>query len=207
MTVELTITLCEKRQGMQQERTSSELEDLILRARGGERSAFDSLMRLHERQVFSTAWRLLGRVEDAEDAVQEVFFRLFRYIHRVNARRQLAPWLYRVTVNVCNDLRRRLARRKRFQHDMDLETAAGTLSDPAAGPDEVTAARQETQVVLQALDSLSCKQRTAIVLRDIEGLSTAEVAGIMRSPEATVRSHISRARLKIREFQRKGCRV
>jgi RNA polymerase sigma-70 factor (ECF subfamily) len=185
---------------MQRDQTPSELEDLILRAGSGERRAFDRLMRMHERQVFNTAWRLLGRVEDAEDAVQEVFLRLFRYIHRVDARRELAPWLYRVTVNVSNDLRRRRTRQSRFQDELGQ---ADTMTDPAAGPDQVVAARQETLVVLQALDRLSTRQRTAVVLRDIEGLSTTEVARIMRSTKATVRSLISRARLKIREYRKK----
>lgn len=205
MDVESTVALCDKRMGMQIDETPSELEDLILRAGSGELSAFDRLMRMHERQVFNTAWRLLGRVEDAEDAVQEVFLRLFRYIHRVDARRQLAPWLYRVTINVSNDLRRRRTRQSRFQHDLEQ---ADTLTDPAAGPDQVVAARQETLEVLQALDRLSTRQRTAVVLRDIEGLSTTEVAGIMRSSKATVRSLISRARLKIREYRRtRGVKV
>jgi RNA polymerase sigma-70 factor (ECF subfamily) len=111
-------------------------------------------MRMHERQVFNIAWRLLGRVEDAEDAVQEVYFSACSSIHRVDARRELAPWLYRVTVNVSNDPRRRRTRQSRFQHDLEQ---ADTPTDPAARPDQVVAAGQETLVVLQALDRLSTR--------------------------------------------------
>jgi len=168
--------------------------NILLRARAGDRAAFNELILLHERRVLMTAWRLLGSKEDAQDAAQEVFLRLYKHIHRVDPARPLAPWLYRITVNVCRDLyrQRRLA---------DAELAEDV--NPAAlawNPAAETLRIEQRQVIALALQSLSEKERAAVVLRDIEGLSTAEVADILGSREATVRSQISMARVKIRKF-------
>src|SRR5690242_14629893 len=76
-------------------------------AQAGDRAAFERLMRQHERLVLTTALRLLGNREDARDAAQEVFLRLYRNLAKVESARNLAGWLYRVTVNVCHDQRRK----------------------------------------------------------------------------------------------------
>lgn len=177
----------------------------IARAKQGSVDAFEELVRLHERQVFGTAWRLLGRVEDAQDAAQEVFLRLYRSIARIDPGRPLAPWLYRVTVNVCRDLGRRRQRRSRTTQDSveELrETQGLEPEDPAAGPEHRAETAQETRKILQALDELPEKERAALVLRDLQGLPTAEVAEILGSSPVTVRTQISRARLKLHDFRR-----
>jgi RNA polymerase sigma-70 factor (ECF subfamily) len=167
---------------------------ILKRAIAGDRVAFDQIILRYERRVLMTAWRLLGRREDAQDAAQEVFLRLYRYMHHFDENRALLPWLYRMTVNVCHDLRR-----KRRQDDA---LAAGEVDqtklayDPAS---EITRSEQR-QVIEAALEKLTEKERAALVLRDIEGLATKDVAGILGSSETTVRSQISTARVKIRKF-------
>ncbi|HEX6738079.1 MAG TPA: sigma-70 family RNA polymerase sigma factor, partial [Vicinamibacteria bacterium] len=79
---------------------------LVRRAKAGDREAFEALLRQHERMVLRTALRLLGRLHLAQDAAQEVFLRLHKYLRRFDEERELAPWLYRMVVNVCHDLRR-----------------------------------------------------------------------------------------------------
>ena len=140
---------------------------LLERAISGDVSAFEQIILRYERRVFSLAWRLLGRPEDAQDASQEVFLRAFRYLHRFDRRRPFEPWLMKMTVNVCHDLSR-----KRHAQPQGV-----------INPD-----------VLRAAD---------VVLLDIEGLSTAEVAEILGSSEA-VRSQISSARLKIKKAVKRG---
>ncbi len=88
---------------------SSEARSLVMRAQAGEISAFEQLMVCHQRQVLCTAARILGRQEDAKDAAQEVFFRLYRYLPRIKPE-SLRAWLYRVTVNICHDMARRSER-------------------------------------------------------------------------------------------------
>ncbi len=183
---------------------SAEVEasaELVRRARAGDLAAFERLMVLHERPVFATALRLLGRREDAQDATQEVFLRLHKQLARFDDIRQLSPWLYRVTVNVCRDLYR--SRQDARILPLDQVPAPAVAVDPLA---DLTAAERK-QIVAQGLRTLADKERTALVLRDIEGLSTREVARILGTREATVRVQVARARLKLRKFaqlSRKG---
>jgi len=160
-------------------------------ARAGDRAAFDLLMRRHERLVLGTAYRLAGNLEDAQDASQEVFLRLYRNLAKLEAG-NLAAWLYRVTVNVCHDARRR--RPSTVPVDDAPELAAA--GDPQQSADEA----ERRALLLRSLRMLSEKERAALVLRDLEGLSTAEVAGVLGSSVGTVRSQISKARLKMRDF-------
>jgi RNA polymerase sigma-70 factor (ECF subfamily) len=176
------------------EESTADSAQALERAMGGDRAAFDELLRCYERRVLMTAWRILGSKEDAQDAAQEVFLRLYRQLQRVDPKRPLMPWLYRMTVNVCHDLHRK----RRWNPDLRVEEAncPSTEGDPTG---EITRAEQK-QMIAAALQTLTEKERSAVVLRDIEGLSTSEVAGILGSRETTVRSQISSARVKIKKF-------
>jgi RNA polymerase sigma-70 factor, ECF subfamily len=167
------------------------------RAISGDVSAFEQIILRYERRVFSLAWRLLGRPEDAQDASQEVFLRAFRYLHRFDPRRPFEPWLMKMTVNVCHDL----SRKRREQPQGVIHPDA--LRAPGDPHHELHAEQQRT-TLYRALQELPEKERAAIVLRDVEGLSTAEVAEILGSSEATVRSQISSARLKIKKAVKRG---
>jgi RNA polymerase sigma-70 factor, ECF subfamily len=162
-------------------------------ARCGDLAAFDSLMRLHQRLVLATALRLLGNMEDAQDASQEVFLRLYRNLGKLRDGGNLAAWLYRVTVNVCRDSRR--SRRAGAPVE-----AAEELASPGADPQQA-ATRSERQRVLElSLKLLSAREREALVLRDLEGLTTGEVAAILGTSQATVRGQVFQARVKIKGF-------
>jgi RNA polymerase sigma-70 factor (ECF subfamily) len=164
----------------------------VAAAQAGDRAAFERLMRQHERQVLTTALRLLGNREDARDAAQEVFLRLYRNLAKVEAAGNLAGWLYRVTVNVCHDQRRK-------RPDLASVELAALPAAGASPQQEVTDAERRHALEL-SLRLLGEKERTALVLRDLEGLSTAEVAQILGSSEMTVRSQISKARVKVKNF-------
>jgi RNA polymerase sigma-70 factor (ECF subfamily) len=169
---------------------------LLLRAQSGDRAAFEGLMVLHERRVYATARHVLGHAEDAEDALQEVFLRLYRSLGRIEAGKSLAAWLYRVTVNVCCSL---LRKRRRYRGAASIDELGHLqLTATEAAPEETLAQRQELVIVQRAIAELPRKERIAIVLRDMEGLSTGEVAEILGSSQTTVRSQICRARLRIR---------
>jgi len=165
--------------------------------RGGDLATFESLMRCHERLVFGTARRLLGATEDAEDITQEVFLRLYRHLERLDPTRPLGPWLYRVTVNACLSL----GRRRRVRETVEIEKLAG--EPVAAGPDPAAAAElgEEHQMVAEGLKNLTEKEREALVLHDLEGLSTQEVAAALDITDVTVRTHLCRARQKMRTFR------
>lgn len=162
-------------------------------ARSGDTAAFEALLRIHEIRVARTALRLLANRQDAQDAAQEVFLRLHRNLRHIDGAGNLSGWLYRVTVNICHDM---LRRRKNIASldDSRLSVQSSTESDLVE--------EQQRRMVLEAVGSLPEKERAALTLRDLEGLSTREVAGILGSSEATVRSQISAARLKIRKMLR-----
>ena len=168
-------------------------EGILESARRGDRAAFEQLMRQYERLVLVTALRLLGSMDDAQDASQEVFLKLYRNLGKVQAGAGLTGWLYRVTVNVCHDLRRR----RPASVPMD---EAGDLPAAGADPHGQTAEAERRRALALSLRILSEKERAALVLRDLEGLSTSEVARTLGSSEATVRSQISQARVKVKDF-------
>jgi RNA polymerase sigma-70 factor (ECF subfamily) len=171
----------------------NEGRDTIAAARAGDLEAFELLMRQHERLVLATALRLTGNMEDAQDISQEVFLRLYKNLNKVQAANALPAWLYRVTVNACHDLRRRKPA------SSPVEMAAELV---ASGMDPQTSLTQaeRRRVLEMSLRILPEKERAALVLRDLEGLSTEEVARALGSSEATVRSQVSKARAKVHDF-------
>jgi RNA polymerase sigma-70 factor (ECF subfamily) len=174
---------------------------VIERAQAGDPACFDQLIVWYQRKVVSTAWRILGNQDDAMDAAQEVFIRLHRYLRTFKADQDFAAWLYRLIINACHDTRKR---RSRYV-SLEQEKERGSLENLRAEDDvEATAIMlQDEAIIARALETLSEKERAALVLRDLEGLPTEEVARILGSSPTTVRSQISSARAKIRVFRDK----
>ena len=174
-----------------------EVASIVQRIIGGDTAAFEQLIIRYERRVFTLAMKLLGSTHDAQDAAQEVFLRVFKYIHRFNVQRPIEPWLMQTTVNVCRNIGR--SRQRRWN------TFPATTEDDLAVPHESSdphsglAEEQERQMLWKALETLPEKERLAVILRDIDGLKTSEVALILGSSETTVRSQVSRARVRMKE--------
>ncbi len=170
-------------------------EELVLailpRSKAHEHDAFERIMAIHERMVLGTAYRLLGRMEDAQDAAQEVFLRLYRNLGRIEG--DPKPWLYRVTVNICNDH----YRRRTLVAEPDERRA-----DPGPDPERALAMDERKRLLMEGLQTLAERERAAVVLREVEGLSTREVAEILGVEEVTVRSQISVARVKLAKYVR-----
>jgi RNA polymerase sigma-70 factor (ECF subfamily) len=169
--------------------------ELTLAIFPGEREAakvFEELVAAHQPLVLRTAYRLLGRIEDAQDAAQEVFLRLYRNLRRIEG--DPRSWLYKVTVNVCRDYHRR----KKPIGELNLN-----LPDTALDPEGALALNQRKRLLMEGLQTLPERERAAVVLRDIEGLSTTEAAAILGVEEVTVRSHISSARVKLAKYVRR----
>ena len=154
------------------------------------RAAFEDVMRAQQRRVLGVACRLLGRVEDAQDVAQEVFMKLYKHFDRLSPDASIEAWLYRTTVNACWDCLR--ARPK--TEELVFEPVA--FGDPLRS----AAARQQLNRVEQALLRLGDRERAALVLRDIEGLTTREVAAIFGTEEVTIRSQIATARIKLKRM-------
>jgi RNA polymerase sigma-70 factor (ECF subfamily) len=151
---------------------------------------FEELLAAHQQRVLRTAYRLLGRREDAQDAAQEVFLRLLRHLGEIDG--DPAAWLYRVTVNVCNDHYRR---RPMLAEPVDLP-------DPSPHVDRTIEMDQRKALLIAGLKRLTEREREVTVLRHIEGLPTRQVAAILGVEEVTVRTHAAAARMKLTKFVR-----
>jgi len=182
------------------------LTRLIERAAAGDSAAFEQIMIHSQQRVMALTWRILGNESDARDASQEVFLRVFKYLKRFKQDQDFFAWLYGITINVCRDIARK---RQRHQAQFtSLTESAEAFAIPADQQDaeETTLRAQELSLVSRALAALSYKERVTIVLRDVEGLTTEEVARILKSSSTTVRSQISSGRKKIRVFCRQQMR-
>ena len=181
------------------------LSALVARARTGDRAAFEQLMVCTQHKVAATAWRLLGNREDARDAAQETFLRAYKYLKSFKAGQDFHGWIYRITVNVCRDMMRaRRASPAGFaagaQTADEFEEAAEWSRAEGGDAERAALLAQRRTIVRRALATLPEKERTAVVLRDLEGLATEEVARLMNTRPATVRSQISTARVKLKLF-------
>jgi RNA polymerase sigma-70 factor (ECF subfamily) len=178
---------------------ADELVALVELAVKGDAAAFEQILLRTQRRVLNLAWRLLGSLPDAQDAAQEVFLRAFKYLHRFDVRKPIEPWLIRITVNVCRDAIRSRQNSYNFVADSDQILPQLATNETVSNPHSLLAAEQQRERLRAVVSTLPEKERMALVLRDLEGLTTAEVAEILESSEATVRSQISSARLKIRK--------
>ena len=174
------------------------LTRLIERANAGDAAAFEQIMIHSQQRVLAITWRILGNEADARDASQEVFLRVYKYLKRFNPEQDFFAWLYGITINVCRDIAKKRQRHQaRFTSLTETGEAFAVGSDQR-GVEEIVQRSQERDLIATALTALSYKERVAVVLRDIEGLSTDEVARILKSSATTVRSQISSARKKLR---------
>ena len=168
---------------------------LLAAARSGDLRAFERLVRQYERLVLVTALRLAGNLPDAQDVSQEVFLKLYRNLGKLTSDEAVAGWLYRVTANACHDLRRRRAVPR------DSMEQAGQLAAAGEDPHQALADSERTRVLELSLRMLPEKERAALVLRDLEGaLHRRSGARSGVRSEATVRSQVSKARIKVKEF-------
>ncbi|MBK7993462.1 MAG: RNA polymerase sigma factor [Blastocatellia bacterium] len=187
----------------QEEKTfsSSQVQSLIAQAKLGDNHAFEQILILYQRQVLGTAIRLLGNVDDGRDAAQEVFLKLHKYLHNFNEEKDFLPWLYQMTVNSCRDIARKRTKHSTLSLDSEKETINNIAS--SQNIEEEINLVQEKKIINQALETLSEKEKTVLILRDIEGLETKDVARLLGTAEATIRSQISMARVKIKKYRDK----
>lgn len=182
---------------------------LVERAAAGDTVAFERLMIHYQQRVMAVTWRMLGNEADARDASQEVFLRVYKYLKRFRQDQDFFAWLYGITFNVCRDsLKKRQNHSNRFVPlSEDAEGVTFEIADEHADTESIVLQAQQRELVAKAIALLPFKERAAIVLRDMEGCSTEEVAQVMKSSATTVRSQISSARKKIRIYCRQQLRT
>jgi len=178
-------------------RDDEDLTDLIRAAAGGDRRAFEDLVLTKRERVVRTAFQITGNLEDAKDVAQGVFLRLWRVLQRFDLTKRFDTWLYRITVNAAIDHVRERGPKGFLQALPD--DAGERLRDTSRGPEELLDLNELQGAFLRLAARLAPKQRASFVLKEIEGLDTAEVARILGVTESTVRNHLLQARRVLRE--------
>jgi RNA polymerase sigma-70 factor (ECF subfamily) len=172
----------------------------VARVRAGEPEVFRVLMERHGRAVHRLAFRMTGNEQDAEDVVQESFLRAYRNLEHFEARSQFGSWLYRIAANCAYDALRGRARRAAR---IEPKTSADDLGDHVAaedpGPERLFAGVEVRQRVQVALARMSALERAAFILRHLEGMSTAEIAGALGLEGEAAKQSVFRAVRKVRE--------
>ncbi len=191
--------------GVSEERREEEL-GLMERAKTGDGSAFDEMTRRYSERAYSVAYQMLANHDDARDLVQDAFLEVFRTLERFNTQYRFSTWLYRILINKCINYRKREARRRMFYFS-DYGTRNGgagrqfslsNLASPEKTPHEVLENDELKRSIMAALDTLSERHRTVVVLFDLEGLSHKQIAEILQCPEGTVMSRLHHGRLKLK---------
>jgi len=178
-----------------------EVKEIVRRVKKGDQRAFAELVERYRNQVAALAYKMTNDYDEAADIVQEVFLKTSQNIWRYDESRRFYTWLYRIAVNASIDYMRK---HRRHRHE-SLDNVVKATVDRRDNPEKSYQANRLREYILAAVEKLSGKQKSAFVLRDIEGCQIDDVANIMEMPEATVRWYLHRARQRIRRDLWRRC--
>lgn len=180
------------------------LEDLFLLAKKGDDRAFEQIVLQTERAVYNLAFSIVKKKEDAEDVTQETYLRLWRVASELKLEGSLKLYILKAARNLSLDLIRKNSRRDEIDTvilDSDGEFEIDIADDsPDSRPDASYLRKVEKETVLQSIEELPSAAREIIVLRDIEGLSYAEIGAMLGIAEGTLKSKLFRARERLRKI-------
>jgi RNA polymerase sigma-70 factor (ECF subfamily) len=171
-------------------------------ARNGDRAAFEELVQLYKDKIYHLAYRMLGNKQEAEDAVQETFLRVYLNLARYDETQKFSTWIFRIGTNLCID---RL-RKKKPNYSLDAELPDGEggdwhsmlASDEPSPEDQIVLSETQTQI-RQAIEMMPDKYKSVVVLRYLQDLSLQEIGDVLDMPVTTVKTRVHRGR----EFLRK----
>ena len=193
------------------EKDSKEMRALILAAQAGDEQAFEQILRLIEVPVYRLAFSMLRHKEDAEDVSQEVLIKLWRTLPDYRFECPLLLYVLKMTRNAALDLERKRSRRRENEVSLTVENDDGErvdreLADTSEDNDPAKRLTRAERIaeVRRAIEALPPDQREIIILKDIQGLSYAQIADLLSIEEGTVGSRISRARKNLAKILRNG---
>lgn len=178
--------------------TSPTDQELIEKARAGDAKAMDTLLARHEQRVYRFGLRMCGNEDDARDVLQETLLAAFKNLSTFRGDSQISTWLYQVARSFCIKQRRR-REGEPAHHEAIEATEVKKLASDVSEPDSRTHARQVGQVIQAAMNTLQDDYREALVLRDVEGLSAEEAAGVVGIEVGALKSRLHRARVQLKQ--------
>ena len=176
--------------------------DAVARARNGDHEAFRTLVERYQGRAYRLAARLLGDPELARDAVQEGFLKAYGSLDRFEGRSGFYTWLYRLVFNLCIDMKRRDRSNRHVEWDDEVakEAASGSADPAMPEPGADLSRRELRQALSRAIGQLPEDARRTLLLREVDGLSYAEIAKALGIPKGTVMSRLHHARRRVRQL-------
>lgn len=176
---------------------------IIEKVLGGDANAFEELVLKYEKTVYNLALRMVGDRDDAFDMTQEAFIKAYGSLSSFRGDSKFSVWIYRITTNVCLDFLRSKSRKQQVSltvSDDDDEDAQLDIPDPSSDPEQQLMQKMSMQSVEEGLKTLPDKQRQILVMRELGGMSYAEIGAALSLEEGTVKSRIFRARKRLCTF-------
>jgi RNA polymerase sigma-70 factor (ECF subfamily) len=180
--------------------------ELVSRAQAEDKEAFEELVRRHQHRVFAVAGGILRQREDVEDIAQQVFVKAYFSLKRFDQRAAFSTWLYKITVNECWDLlRKKKVRPLVYESDLSEEQARqmGASDERATREPDISDKLEARQRVERLLECLDERDRTMLILKEVEGFAVEEIAETLGLNANTVKVRLFRARRRIVKHARK----
>ena len=173
-------------------------EDLIQEVLQGNQISFELLIRPYSQGILNMAYQLTGDIEEAKDTCQEAICKLFKYLKKFRRGTNFKSWLFKIVVNASYDTLKRRKRHKRI-----IENKKNITFDKSSDPEKCFLDKEIKEKIKDCLHLLSPKEKTIFLLRDVEGFSIVETSKILECSSMNIRTHLSRARRKIKaEFEK-----
>lgn len=172
-----------------------DLDYLLKQCRAGDQLAWEALVRGYQGRVYSLVFHYLGNAEEAKDAAQDIFLRIYRNIGQCQDADMFLPWLIKISRNHCIDLSRRKAVRPQTSK-LPIEKLP-EIADPDLNPEEKWKAKSRRKLIHRALQQLSALNREIVILKDIQGMKLEQIASLLKIPLGTAKSRSNRARLEL----------
>lgn len=172
-----------------------DLGTILERCRQGDDLAWEALVREYQSRIYGLAFHYMRNEEEARDAAQEIFVRLYQRLDRIEGHATFLPWLLRMGRNLCID---RIRRGKARPPASDVTLDDGIdIPSPIRGPEEDATAGEHRQLLYRALDKLSNINREIILLKEIQGMTLGEISETLSIPLGTAKTRAMRARLEL----------
>ena len=181
------------------QRRGAEAAELVARAKAGDSTAFDELVRKYRARVYSLALHLTGQASDADDITQDAFLKAYHKLPEFEGRSEFFTWIYRITLHRALNAKRDRKRRRVVPLD-DPRLVAAVAVDADGDPERAAQLRDRYRALLEAFDQLTPLLQTTVVLTTLQGLSYKEAAVVLDTTEGTIAWRIHEARRKMSAY-------